>query len=368
MHKTPFMFNFLEKINYKKILMNNTDPLDLLERLNITDDSNKISSPDVLILTKKMDIESDLLGIQLLKNGIEYVKITEEDIPLKFGVEFSIGETNKFIFKLGKRVFDCKNIKLVLFRYFDLKFLEYYTGVYQLYFQQQWYQLFNYLQTILKCTWINHPINTFEAENRLNQLLIAKQLGFNVPETSITNVPESGQTFLESHANNTIVKVLHHHEIISKQVSHRFLTTSVNPDMVSKLDQLKFAPLIFQEQIPNQEEIRITIVGNKLFPVKITTNKDKNEYSDLHKIQEKDLRFQHLEIDKKFRRMCLKMNRVLGLSISSLDFIVNSSGVVYFLEVNPIGDWNWLEQHLKLSITETLLRLIKKYLKDTQNP
>lgn len=362
------MFNFLEKISYKKILMNNTDPLDLLERLNLTNDSNLISSPDVLILTKKIDIESDLLGIQLLKNGIEYVKITEEDIPLKFGIEFSVGQTNRFLFKLGRKVFDLKSIKIVLFRYFDLKFLEYYSGVYQLYFQQQWYQIFNYLQTILNCTWINCPHNTFEAENRLNQLLLAKNLGFNIPETTITNVSESAQSFLETHTNEVIVKVLHHHEITSNQVSHRFLTTNINQDMVSKFDQLKFAPLVFQEKIRNQEEIRITIIGNRIFPVRLSTNKDKNEFSDLHKIQEKDLRFEILELDKKFRKMCLKLNQVLGLEVSSLDFIVDNNGLIYFLEVNPVGDWNWLEKHLNLSITENLLRLVKKYLRNSKNP
>jgi glutathione synthase/RimK-type ligase-like ATP-grasp enzyme len=347
--------------------MNNTDPLDLIEKLNITDNSNLNSSPEVLILTKKMDIESDLVGIQLLKDGIEYVKITEEDIPLKFGVEFSVGKNNKFVFKLGRRVFDCKNIKLVLFRYFDLKFLEYYSGVQQLYFQQQWYQLFNYLQTVLKCTWINHPLKTFEAENRLNQLLIAKNLGFNIPETSITNIAESAQDFLENNSNQTVVKVLHHHEITSKQVSHRFLTSDVDESMVSKFDQLKFAPIIFQEKIPKREELRITIIGNKIFPVKLTTSKDKKEYSDLHKIHEADLEFLQVEIDKKLKRMCLKMNNLLGLEVSSLDFIVDINGEIYFLEVNPIGDWNWLEKHLKLSITETVTKLIKKYLKDAQN-
>jgi hypothetical protein len=61
------------------------------------------------------------------------------------------------------------------------------------------------------------------------------------------------------------------------------------------------------------------------------------------------------------------MNNLLGLEVSSLDFIVDINGEICFLEVNPIGDWNWLEKHLKLSITETVTKLIKKYLKDGQN-
>ena len=94
MSNQPFVFNFIEKLDYKRILMNNTNPLELIERLNISKKGNSSTSPKVLILTKKMDIESDLLGIQFLKNGIDYVKITEEDIPLNFHFEFKIGKFN----------------------------------------------------------------------------------------------------------------------------------------------------------------------------------------------------------------------------------------------------------------------------------
>lgn len=367
MRKRPLMFNFLDKVDYKKVLMNNTDPLDLMDKLNILDSGNHNFSPEVLILTKKLDIESDLLGIQLLRHGIEYLKITEEDIPLKFGIELNVGENNQYILKLGKKTVNCNNIKLVLFRYFDLKFLNYYSGIYQLYFEQQWYQLFNYLRTILKCVWINDPQNTFDAENRLHQLLTAQKLGLRIPETTITNIPDSGKAFLDKHADKTIIKVLHHHEITFRQISHRFLTTTIKSSIKSKLDDLKYAPLIFQKKIPIEKEIRITLIGDKIFPVQITTTIDKNEYSDLHMVQEKHLRFKPIQIERDLERKCLKMNQTLGLSVASLDFIVDINGETYFLEINPIGDWNWLEKHIDLPMTKTLFSLIRRILKKSTN-
>ncbi|MDQ2685815.1 MAG: hypothetical protein M3Y25_08240, partial [Thermoproteota archaeon] len=63
MTKIPLMFNFLEKLDYKEVLKNNTNPLDLIDKLNIGKRTNDEVSPKVLILTKKLDIESDLLGI-----------------------------------------------------------------------------------------------------------------------------------------------------------------------------------------------------------------------------------------------------------------------------------------------------------------
>lgn len=187
--------------------MNNTNPLELIGRLNISKKGNSSTSPKVLILTKKMDIESDLLGIQCLKNGIDYVKITEEDIPLNFHFEFKIGKFNDSMLHLGKRKFNIDEIKIILFRYFDPKFLNYYPGgVYQMYLAQQWYQAFNCLPIALDAIWINNPQRTFESENRLNQLLSAQRLGFSIPETLITNEMEAAKKFFKRFPKSTIVK------------------------------------------------------------------------------------------------------------------------------------------------------------------
>ena len=121
--------------------------------MNIGKDMTVRASPTVLILTKKADIESDLVGIQLLKHGIDYVKITEEDIPLNFRIEFDIGKSNSLPFTLRNRqIQSLMKLKIVLFRYFDLKFLNYYSGIVSTFFAQQWYQAFNCLRITLDST------------------------------------------------------------------------------------------------------------------------------------------------------------------------------------------------------------------------
>lgn len=358
MTKKPLMFNFLQKLDYRDVLRNNTNPLDLIDKLKIGDVRNNQVSPKVLILTKRMDIESDLIGIQLLKNGIDYVKINEEDIPLDFGAEFRIGKKNRVLLKLGNKEIITENIKVVLFRYFDLKFLKYLTGIRQFYIEQQWYQLFNCLQTSLRCVWINNPSKTFSAENRLYQLLIAQKNGFIIPDTSITNIPSSGRKFCNELPRKTIAKVLHHHEIIHKEYSYRFPTSVVSAESLSNASGFKYAPMILQERIASREEIRITVVKNKVYPIRITITKNKRKYSDLHKIEEKFLKFEHFNIEKNLEKRCIKLNKEMGLLLSSIDLMVDNKGELYFLEINPIGDWNWLEKHVDLPITDSVSKLI----------
>ena len=362
MTKQPLMFNFLQKLNFKDVLKRNTNPLDLIDKLNIGSNIENQVSPKVLILTKKSDIESDLIGIQLLKNGICYIKINEEDIPLNFGTEFRIGSKKRVLLRLRNKEIIAENIKVVLFRYFDLKFLKYLTGIHQMYFEQQWYQLFNCLQASLKCQWINDSKNTFDAENRLYQLLVAQKVGFKIPDTSITNIPSLGTKFFNEHSKKIVAKVLHHHEIIHKEYSYRFPTSVITADYLSQSNGLMYAPVILQERIAIREEIRITVVNRKVFAIRIKTNKYKREYSDLHKIEERFLNFEKFKIEKNIEKMCTNLNKELGLLVSSIDLLIDSKGEIYFLEVNPIGDWNWLEKHIDVPITDSVSRLILKFL------
>ncbi len=343
--------------------MNNTNPLELIGQLNISKKGNSSTSPKVLILTKKMDIESDLLGIQCLKNGIDYVKITEEDIPLNFHVEFKVGKFNDSMLHLGKRKFNIDEIKIILFRYFDPKFLNYYSGgVYQMYLAQQWYQAFNCLPIALDAIWINNPQRTFESENRLNQLLSAQRLGFSIPETLITNEMEAAKKFFKRFPKSTIVKVLHHHEIFLNQKSYRFLTNNIETSHLSKFNELTYAPVIFQKKIENDSEIRVTVINDKAFSCRISTIKEKRNFSDLHKIKEKELIFSEISLDKKIEKLCIKLNRKLGLLVSSIDFVQGKNGELLFLEINPIGDWNWIEKHTNLPITKSMFDFVNDLL------
>lgn len=362
MTNRPLMFNFLQKLDYKDVLRRNTNPLELLDKLNINETRRNQVTPKVLILTKKQDLEADLIGIKLLKDGIEYIKINEEDIPLDFGVEFRVGNKKEILLKLRDKEISVENIKVVLFRYFDPKFLKYLDGLHQIFFEQQWYQVFNCLQTSLKCQWINDPKNTFESENRLYQLLVAQEIGLKIPDTSITNIPLSGIKFFDQCSKGIIAKVLHHHEIIYEEYSHRFPTSVINSNHLLESDELKYAPVILQERIDISEEIRITVVNQGVYPVRITASKYKNNYSDLHKIEERFLNFEQIGLEKNLEKLCINLNREMGLLLSSIDLVVNKKGEIYFLEINPIGDWNWLEKHVDLGITDSVSELISSFL------
>lgn len=340
-------------------MQRNTDPMELINKLGLRDDGFDVDSK-VLFLTKKNDIEADLLGLKLLKNGVGYTKVLEDEIPFAFSHEFDI-KKDIYKIKVKDKVFDLNKFKLIIFRYFDLRFLQYRHGIYQIFYLQQWYHTFCNLQNILHCKWINKVENTFNAENRLYQLKIAKEIGFDIPDTVITNDKLVIKNFFLRHPDSTIMKVLHHHGIYMKNVLYNFYSTQLKQSDLDYIDKFEITPSIFQNHIKKKSEIRVTVIDKTIFSCEIIS-KDKC-YVDIHKVKNRDLDFKEVKLDKSIKSNCIKMMDKLGLTVASLDFILDINDDILFLEVNPIGDWKWIEEKTSMPITETYSQLMLKYLK-----
>ena len=50
----------------------------------------------------------------------------------------------------------------------------------------------------------------------------------------------------------------------------------------------------------------------------------------------------------------------MGLVYGALDFVIGPDGTWTFLEVNPGGQFGWLQMHTRLPMTETLAGLLAK--------
>ena len=57
---------------------------------------------------------------------------------------------------------------------------------------------------------------------------------------------------------------------------------------------------------------------------------------------------------------CVQLIKSLGLKYGAIDFVIDNSDNVVFLEVNPTGDWYWIEQKTGLPITTAMAGLIEE--------
>jgi glutathione synthase/RimK-type ligase-like ATP-grasp enzyme len=323
--------------------------------------SEKISKKLVLILARRSDRESDYVGIGLMRRGVDYVRLDIEDIPDILRVRYSIKRGIPSIkFLLDEREIDVAHVSAVCLRNFEIEPIKFRGDkLSQTFSFEQWDDTYRILQASLKCPWINPPDLTRVASDRVQQLSVAKALGLDIPETVITNDPKVARDFYHIHRGRIVIKALHHHAV---QVANRvyfMYTHNMTKKDLSYLDDLVNAPCILQEKILKKSDLRITVVGKQIFAVEIDSQLASKGRDDLHRCPVLELPKRIIELKKAFKEKCIKLLDSFGLKYGAIDFIRDRSDRLIFLEINPTGDWLWIEHHTGLPITEAVTDLLE---------
>jgi glutathione synthase/RimK-type ligase-like ATP-grasp enzyme len=200
----------------------------------------------------------------------------------------------------------------------------------------------------LSCRWLNHPHRIAVAEYKPFQLAAAAAVGLRVPATLITNDPETVREFVERFQAGVVYKSLSGSPPPVDGRSLALYTTVLEPTDHSHPGLARTANF-FQERVPKAYEVRMTVVGDHLFAVRIDTDSPsaridwRSDYSSL--------RYAVEVVPNHVRGCVLKLLHGLGLDFGALDFIVTPKREWVFLEINPNGQWGWLEHATGLPIT-----------------
>lgn len=226
--------------------------------------------------------------------------------------------------------------------------------LYDYYFvHREWRQIFDFLGRATRAIFsINNRENADRADNKMFQLQAAVNAGFEIPETLVSNDADTIVSFIENHAEERCVyKPFTPYMPPSGLIT--FTTAIESRAIESNREAIAVAPGIYQVFIRKAFELRITIVGEELFPAKIDSNRSVATQIDWRQSLFEDI-YSHFEVEDNFRVKLLSLHRELGLFFAAYDFIVDEEGRMVFLEVNPTGQWLWLEQRLGLPISERL--------------
>lgn len=189
------------------------------------------------------------------------------------------------------------------------------------------------------------------ADDKLLQLRIAEDVGFAVPRTLISNIPDQILDFMSEFKDGPcIFKTLTPYMPPTGQIA--FTSVVTRDDIQDNASGIAIAPGIYQELVQRQFELRITVVGEEVFVARITLPPD-SDVDWRRQIFNEEI-YDEYEISSEFRRRLLQLNAKLGLFFSAYDFIVDSQGTPIFLEANPAGQWLWLERILKYPVSATI--------------
>jgi glutathione synthase/RimK-type ligase-like ATP-grasp enzyme len=370
MPNPPFLCHFIDSVTEFSA---EDDPLALLlaERsrreisLDSIDDSNKY----VLILTHDYDPEVTFVTIKLRSRGIGCVRLNTNDIAneqLRVRYRFTPESAKADIeFTIGQQELDPSRISAVLLRQFDLKEVNFWGNeLVRAFSYQQWAYAFQTLQSNLACEWISNPDATIQSSDRIRQLSSAEKIGFDVPPTLITNDSATAKSFYRLHDGNVILKALHSHSVMVGNKLYSAYSRTINDSELAKLDEgLAGAPCILQRRLAKKSELRVTVIGEEVFAAELGSNfLQEGDAIDIHHYLDAN-NFPIEKVDNlpdKILDGCINLIRSLGLKYGAIDFAVDkNSNQPIFLEINPTGEWYWIESKTGQEMTKAIVDLIE---------
>jgi MvdD pre-ATP grasp domain/RimK-like ATP-grasp domain len=190
------------------------------------------------------------------------------------------------------------------------------------------------IQSMGPSTKVVSPSYAQRAATKPAQLAAAHRVGLRVPDTLITSDPTKAAEFIERHSGRVVHKAMTGPRTL-------FLETQLWQDSNrSELQQLPLAPTIFQELIEGPKDIRVTIVGDEVYAASIDSSESR---AGIDSRLDMDVPVASFELLEATRCQLLALMRDLGLSFSTVDLKITADEELYFLELNPQGQFLYVE-------------------------
>lgn len=210
--------------------------------------------------------------------------------------------------------------------------------------------------------WVNKPSRNRDADFKINQLILAKRLGFNVPKKTCF-----GDLVPPLENKNYILKTISGNLAYKSNRGRFYLigTKNYKAEEFAGVANLG-CPNILQEYTPKKYEIRATLVGAKIFAFRINSQETGNPSTaiDFRNWSDSRLKFELIKMPREIEQKCLKLTKTLGLIYGAIDLIVDQNGNYVFLEINPAGQYGWLDALVQEKISKALARELIKHLKN----
>lgn len=195
--------------------------------------------------------------------------------------------------------------------------------------------------------WMNDPARHEIAARKLHQLNVARALGLRIPETLITNDPERARAFVTKPGSGRVI-----YKAFSATIAEWRETRVVRPEELGLLANVRHAPVIFQEYVDAVVDLRITVVGEHVFAAAI--HSQETAYPVDFRIDMAAARIEPFELPETVTSQVLSFMRTLGLVYGAVDMRLTPAGEYVFLEVNPSGQWLFIEERTRQPIADAV--------------
>jgi glutathione synthase/RimK-type ligase-like ATP-grasp enzyme len=121
---------------------------------------------------------------------------------------------------------------------------------------------------------------------------------------------------------------------------------------------VRHEPLIIQEYVPKRVELRITVVDSQVFAAEIHSQASARTQHDWRHYDNERTPYVPHALPAAIAALCVRLVRVMGLCYGAIDMVLTPEGEYVFLEINPNGQWAWVEGLTGLPIADAITELL----------
>ncbi|MEH2070214.1 MAG: MvdD family ATP-grasp ribosomal peptide maturase [Nostoc sp.] len=317
----------------------------------------------VLIITHSQDNESIPLVIQAIEaQGGKAFRFDTDRFPTEILLDVYYGETERVTLSVDDQTLDLNEVSAVWYRRIAIgaKIPDMDRQLRQASLKESRVTIQGMIASI-KGFHLDPLPNIRRAENKQLQLQIARKIGLDTPRTLTTNNPLAVKQFAQECQQGIITKMLSSFAIYDEQGREKVVFTNpISSEDLDNLDGLRFCPMTFQEKIPKALELRTIIVGKRVLTAAVDSQAlDKARY-DWRKqgIALLDA-WESYSLPEDVEEKLLKLMAEFRLNYGAIDIILTPDNRYVFLEVNPVGEFFWLERCPGLPISQAIAEVLQ---------
>lgn len=196
-------------------------------------------------------------------------------------------------------------------------------------------------------------------DSKEEQMKIAAGCGLNIPRTCISNDPTVIRNFIQTLKAPVITKMQSSFAIYRNKEEHVVFTNEIQEQHLDDLASVQYCPMVFQEKLDKQLELRINIVGREMFAFSVNSAATERGSTDWRKdgvaLLDSWLPY---ELPGELRDKLLHFMDVYGLNYGAIDVILAPDGRYYFLEINAAGEYFWLDKLCDHAISRQIANVL----------
>lgn len=217
--------------------------------------------------------------------------------------------------------------------------------------------LFSFL-SVLDCAWVNRKETISRiSSNKLYQQRVALRCGLSVPKTLISNSPESVQAFSRE-KGGLLVKTLGQTKLDEADEFFLYSERFSCEELEKSATAIQACPLFAQHYVEKRYEYRVMVIGTEVLACRIASQASPMTKTDWRHYDFENVEHVRAELPSIVRKRLLQFMEEIGLTYGAIDLIETPEGNYVFLEVNPSGQWGWIEHYADLGIPQAVAEML----------